>query len=43
MLREIIDLVGDLSQVKRGMVEGLIWSVCVAGIYFGVVALAPIH
>lgn len=41
MIKELIDLVGGLPQVKRGIVEGLIWSVYVAGIYFAVVALAP--
>lgn len=43
MIKELIDLVGGWPNAVRGIVEGLIWSVCVAGLYFGVVALAPIH
>lgn len=43
MIRELIDLVGGLSHVKCGIVEGLIWSVCIGAVCFIVCGVAPMR
>ncbi len=41
LLKELIDIVGGLPQVKRGIVEGLIVTAYLAAVYLAVCAIVP--
>jgi len=41
MLKHLIDLVGGMSQVKRGIVEGLIVTAYLAAVYLAACTVIP--